>query len=89
MIIRFLAPFAEELGAGECSIELQRPKTLEELLGLLADRHAGFRKYISRGDRDNNYRHSFVCIRGGRMLKLQDTVENDDTIEIIAPIMGG
>ncbi|MDD2574299.1 MAG: MoaD/ThiS family protein [Firmicutes bacterium] len=88
MVVLISSIYSEKLGCDKYRMELTKPvklievlEHLESALPALADR--------KKGRVADRYAAHYLCIGGGRILRLGDTITNRDTIEIIPPIMGG
>jgi molybdopterin converting factor small subunit len=86
--VRFFKPLAELSGKEEIDFDLKRPLPVKELLGILAERIPSLRPYL-RKEKDEILNFFVVLIRGDEILRLQDMVQEEDTIKILPPISGG
>jgi len=87
MRIRFHGPF-ERLAGREVQMDVEGSVTLRQLLGYLADRFAGFALYTAKTTDEDLSAH-VMFVRKGKHLKLGDTIENDDTLNVYLPVTGG
>jgi molybdopterin converting factor small subunit len=89
MIVKFSAPFFEQLGVKKDTIKLEEEVSLHHLLALLADMYPYLADIVKADKIGEGYRFNLMCVKNGRIMNLTDTVNDDDTVEIIPPIMGG
>jgi hypothetical protein len=87
MILFFLGPF-EKLAGPKLSLELDSRLTLRELIMFLAKRFPDFKAY-SEMDSDHELSAHISFLSKGKILRLNDTVQNDDTLHILLPVTGG
>ncbi len=88
MKVRFFKPFDELSGKEEIDLEIKRPLPVKELLKMIAERIPSFRPYLAQ-ERDEILNFFLVLIRGDEILRLEDWVQDTDTIKILPPISGG
>lgn len=88
-VVKFSIPFKDRFGTDRYQIPLDEPVTLQQLLEQLAKGYPEVKDKLFQGQLDATYRFSFICIREGRIMALEDLVSNQDVVEIIPPIMGG
>lgn len=85
MKIQFSGPFSKL--AKELDIELERPVSLRELVSRMPPRIAVL---VSSGDvTDEEISAHVFFIRKGRLLRLDDTVGQEDIVEVALPATGG
>lgn len=89
MVIKLSAPFSEKLGAREISMELKDKASLRSVLELLVERYPVLEETINPGRIDESYGYALLCVNEGRIMKLDERVNDGDTIRIIPPIIGG
>lgn len=89
MVVKLSAPFSEKLGTREISIKLKGNTSLRSVLALLIQHYPVLEETINPGKIDESYRYSFLCVNEGRIMKLDERVDDGDTIRMIPPIMGG
>jgi len=87
MLIRFIGPF-ERMAEREKLIDLGGPLSVRELLGLLATRYEGMVNYAGIGT-DADLSAHLVFVRNGKILRLSDSVEDEDVLQIMLPATGG
>lgn len=88
MVVLFGSIYSERLGRDRYEMELKEPVELIKLLQHLEEVFPGL-KNQSRGGVADRYVSHYLCIGGGKILRLGDTITDRDTIEIVPPIMGG
>jgi len=87
MIVCFLGPF-EFMAEPETQIGLKGPMSIQDLLGLLASRYDGMAKYAGIV-KDADLSAHLVFVRNGKLLRLSDSVEDTDALQILLPATGG
>jgi len=88
MKIRFFKPFDELSGRDEIDLDLEKPVKVKEILGMIEKKVPPFQKFL-RKDEDEVLNFFVVLVRGDEILKLDDTVQNRDTVKVLPPISGG
>jgi molybdopterin converting factor small subunit len=88
MIVLINSIYSEETGSNKYEMELKEPIKLARVLEQLESVFPGLRGH-SKGGVEERYASHYLCIGSGRILRLADTIADQDTIEIIPPIMGG
>lgn len=88
MRVELSQAFEKIAGASCLSISLPGPVAMREVLRLLAREREFFSKYLSYQDDALLSAHlSVFC--AGRLLKLDDTVDDGDTVKLFLPVTGG
>ncbi|BEQ14550.1 MoaD/ThiS family protein [Desulfoferula mesophila] len=88
MRVELSQAFEKAAGVPCLDISLPGPVSLRELLELLARERAFFAKYLSYQDDALLGAHlSVFC--AGRLLKLDDAVDDGDTVKLFLPVTGG
>lgn len=87
MIVHFWGPF-ESLAGREARIDLQDPMNVQGLIGLLASRYSGMARYSGIGT-DADLSAHLVFVRNGMLLRLSDSVEDGDVLQVLLPSPGG
>ena len=88
MQIRFFKPFSELAGAEEIRLVLENPISVRELWGRLEREIPPLQRFVKKeGDEVQSF--FAVIVRGDEILKLDDTVRNEDVVKILPPISGG
>lgn len=88
MVVLISSIYSEGLGNDKYRMELTEPVKLIKVLENLESVFPGLKGH-SKGGVAERYISHYLCIGSGRILRLEDTITNRDTIEIIPPIMGG
>jgi len=88
MKVRFFKPFDELSGRDEIDLDLKSPVKVKELLAMIERVVPTFQKFL-RKDKDEVLNFFVVLVRGDEILKLNDTVQDRDTVKILPPISGG
>ena len=88
MVVLLSGIYSEKLGCDKYQIKLTEPVKLIKVLEQLESVFPGLGDH-SEGKVEERYASHYLCIGGGRILRLEDTITDRDTIEIIPPIMGG
>jgi molybdopterin converting factor small subunit len=87
MKVLFLGPFREEFGP-EMALSLPQPITVRALLAILAARQSAFGPTAdSRNDAELS--GHLTVFKAGRMLKLDETLDDGDEIVLMLPATGG
>ncbi len=87
MKVRLLGPFDKAL-QGELRLPTEGALTLRELVRELSARSETFRSLEkAAGDAELGAHVNFVC--RGRLLRLDDRIEQDDTVYVMLPVTGG
>ena len=87
MIVHFYGPF-EHLIEREARIDLQDPMSVQGLIGLLAFRYSGMARYAGIAT-DAELSAHLVLVRKGKILRLFDSVEDGDVLQVLLPSTGG
>jgi len=87
MKIRLYPPFSEEIGKNWVQISIKGTITTKEFVSLLFKYFPAFEKYRSSDTEDPFYH--FLLFRDNAILRLKDTVNDEDTISITLPLAGG
>jgi molybdopterin converting factor small subunit len=87
VIIKFFGPF-EKLAEKESVINIEGSLPLQEFLQILSSRYPSLAPYIEK-ETQVGFSAYIVFVRNGRPLKLDDIVQNGDTIHLLLPATGG
>jgi hypothetical protein len=88
MRVELSQAFEKMADASFLEISLPGPVSMREVLGLLARERAFFAKYLSYQDDALLGAHlSVFC--SGKLLKLDDSVDDADTVKLFLPVTGG
>ena len=88
MKVRFFKPFIELSGKEEMSFPLKEPVSVKELLEIIETHVPSFKPYV-RKEGDEILSYHVILVRGDEILKLKDTVNDQDLVKILPPISGG
>lgn len=88
MVVLFSSIYAEKLGLKKIELDLKEPIKLAKLLEYLENEFPQLAG-CSGGSIAERYAAQYLCLGSGRILQLNSIITNDDTMEIIPPIMGG
>ena len=88
MKIRFFGPFADAIGK-EAVIDLKQDTAFRDIIDMLRDRYDVLSPYLSDVKSDEELSYRIVFLKKGMPLKLDETVRNDDTIQVLLPVTGG
>ena len=88
MKVRFFKPFDEISGRDEMDLDLKGPAQVKEILGAIEKKVPTFQRYL-RKEKDEVLNFFVVLVRGDEILKLNDWVQDQDTVKILPPISGG
>jgi molybdopterin converting factor small subunit len=80
--------YSGRVGCEKYGTCIEKPARLIEILEGL-ERVFPLLKNGSKGKIADRYGAHYLCISSGRVLRLSDTIKDEDTVEIIPPIMGG
>ena len=85
---RFFKPFSDLAGGEEIRLVLENPISVRELWGRLEREIPPLQRFVKKeGDEVQSF--FAVIVRGDEILKLDDTVGNEDVVKILPPISGG
>jgi molybdopterin converting factor small subunit len=88
MKVRFFKPFDEISGRDEMDLDLKGPVQVKEVLGAIEKKVPTFQRYL-RKEKDEVLNFFVVLVRGDEILKLNDWVQDQDTVKVLPPISGG
>jgi molybdopterin converting factor small subunit len=88
MRVRFFKPFDEISGRDEMDLDLKGPVQVKEVLGAIEKKVPTFQRYL-RKEKDEVLNFFVVLVRGDEILKLNDWVQDQDTVKVLPPISGG
>ena len=88
MKIQFFKPFDELSGREEIDLDLKGPVKVREVLGMIEKEVPSFRRFLQK-EKDEVLNFFVVLVRGDEILKLNDWVQDQDTVKILPPISGG
>ncbi len=87
MFLFFFGPF-EKLAGNNMSLALERPVTLRELIAELARRLPDFKRFAQM-DTDQEISAHISFLSQGKLLRLDDQVHDQDTVQVLLPVTGG
>jgi hypothetical protein len=87
MVIRLYGPF-EKLGGKEIVFRFDGAMTLRALIRSLSETYEGFLPYAEKKT-DAELSAQIAFVRAGRYLRLEDRVEDADTLDVLLPVTGG
>jgi molybdopterin converting factor small subunit len=88
MEIRFCKPFDDLAGTGVLRLKISGSITVRDFLKSLGAQIPSFAPYIKKeGDEVQNF--FAVLVRNGEILRLDDRVQDEETIRVFPPISGG
>ena len=87
MDIMFIAPFNNSPGIPD--VFLENIVTVLEMLDYLMVVIPGFREAMPQAIYEETVRNRFLVFVNGELAKLEDTIEDQDVIEILSPMSGG
>jgi molybdopterin converting factor small subunit len=88
MKVRFFKPFDEISGRDEMDLDLKGPARVKEVLGAIEKKVPTFQRYL-RKEKDEVLNFFVILVRGDEILKLNDWVQDQDTVKVLPPISGG
>ena len=88
MKVRFFKPFDEISGRDEMDLDLKGPARVKEVLGAIEKKVPTFHRYL-RKEKDEVLNFFVILVRGDEILKLNDWVQDQDTVKVLPPISGG
>ena len=88
MKVRFFKPFDELSGRDEIDLDLKGSVKVREVLGMIEKEVPSFQRFV-RKEKDEVLNFFVVLVRGGEILKLNDTVQDKDIVKVLPPISGG
>jgi len=88
MKVRFFKPFDEISGRDEMDLDLKGPVQVKEVLGAIEKEVPTFQRYL-RKEKDEVLNFFVVLVRGDEILKLNDVIQDQDTVKVLPPISGG
>ncbi len=75
-------------GIKEIDISVTQPFNVAELLEMLGEKVDFLKPYIQKkGGKISSFR--FALIRGEEILKLNDSIHDEDVIKVLPPMVGG
>lgn len=88
MEVRFFKPFDEIAGTDSFRLEILKPIKVRDLLKRVEAAIPAFNPYVKKeGDEVQNF--FAVLVKDGEILKLDDTVKDEDVVKVLPPISGG
>ena len=89
MVIMLHGPFNEKIGRKSVEFKVEGKVSLAELSERLVEQFPQFREYLT-GDGKGGFLNSiFFVARRGVLLQGEDLIENEDELEMMAPLDGG
>ncbi len=87
MIVRFFGPF-DRMAEKEARMDLEQPISLRDLLCSFRSRYPGLAPYLDE-ETDLGLSAHIAFIRNGKPVKLDDIIEDGDTLDAFLPVTGG
>jgi hypothetical protein len=87
MVIRFFDTLQKFAGK-EVVLQLSHPIMLQELIEILSKKYPALVPLIQKKDKTELY-NPVMFLRNSCFLKFTDVLENDDTILVVEPAVGG
>lgn len=87
MRIRFFGPF-ERLIQREVRIQFRDRTSLRDLVALLRDQYEALAPYLECETGDELSYH-IMFVKDGKPLKLDDCLDDHDTVKVLLPVTGG
>ena len=88
MQVELSQAFEKLVGRSSIEVTLAGPTAMRDVLALLADRYEAFTKYLRYPD-DAALGGHLSVFSSGKFLKLDDPVNDGDTLKLFLPITGG
>ena len=88
MRINFYGPFKNSFGP-KITLELEKSATIKELIFILSNQNAKFGRYFENRETDADLSGHIVFVKEGRILVLNDYIENSDVVHVLLPATGG
>ncbi|WP_406678382.1 MoaD/ThiS family protein [Moorella sp. ACPs] len=87
MLIKFYPPFDFEIRHLEMRIE--QPTTVLQMLQRIGAEYTGFAAFLPAEVGEEAVRSRILVFVNGKVASLQDTLFDQDVIELVSPISGG
>lgn len=88
MKVRFFKPFDDLSGRDEIDLDLKGSVKVKEVLRMIEKEVPSFQRFLQK-EKDEVLNFFVVLVRGGGILKLNDTVQDKDIVKVLPPISGG
>lgn len=76
-------------GASSVELDVGEAADVREMVSSLREALPSLRDYLDRADTDEELRRRAVFLRGTRMLRVGDVLQDGDVVKMVAPLMGG
>jgi molybdopterin converting factor small subunit len=86
--VRLAFPYRKLVGREVVELEVNSSTRVRDLLSMISERYPGFKEYSDKGTDEQMATHMVILLQD-QVLRLDDPVESDATIQIMAPIAGG
>lgn len=86
--VRLAFPYRKLVGREEVELEVNSSTKVRDILRMISERYPGFKEYADKGTDEQMATHMVILLQD-QVLRLDDPVESDATIQIMAPIAGG
>lgn len=86
--VRLAFPYRKLVGREEIELEVNSSTKVRDILRMISERYPGFKEYADKGTDEQMATHMVILLQD-QVLRLDDPVESDATIQIMAPIAGG
>jgi molybdopterin converting factor small subunit len=86
--VRLAFPYRKLVGKEEVELDLNSPTKVRDILRMVSERYPGFRDYAEKGTDEKIAPHMVILLHD-RVLRLDDSVEAGETIQIMPPVAGG
>jgi len=86
--VRLSFPYRKLVGKEEVELDLNSPTKVRDILKMVSEKHPGFKDFADK-DTDEKIATHMVILLQDKVLRLEDSVEAGETIQIMAPVAGG
>jgi molybdopterin converting factor small subunit len=86
--VRLSFPYRKLVGKEEVELDLNSPTKVRDILRMVSEKYPGFKDFADK-DTDEKIATHMVILLQDKVLRLEDSVEAGETIQIMAPVAGG
>jgi molybdopterin converting factor small subunit len=87
--VRLAFPYRKVVGREEVELDLHSPTRVKDIIRMVSERYPGFKEYADEGANEEKIATHMVILLQDKVLRLEDLVDSDSTIQIMVPIAGG
>jgi molybdopterin converting factor small subunit len=86
--VRFAFPYRKLVGKEEVELDLHSPTKVRDILRMVSEKYPGFKDYAEKATDEKIATHMVILLHD-RVLRLDDSVEAGQAIQIMPPVAGG